>query len=712
MNKGFFYNITHSSGRESLIPLFILLLVCACARIGSPDGGPYDETPPRVVRSYPDNQAVNAKQQRVQIYFDEYIKLENPSEKVIVSPPQKEMANVRASGKSVRIDLFDTLQANTTYTIDFSDAIEDNNEGNPMGNYTFSFSTGPTIDTMEVAGYVLSAENLEPVKGMLVGLYRDSAFHSADADTIFRTRPFERVARTNGSGRFVIKGVADGRYRVFALQDVDGDFVFSQKNEAIAFDTVVFSTYSRPDIRLDTVWRDSTHYDSIRAVGYTHFYPDNIVLRSFTESGQDRHLLKIQREALDHFTAYFTAPVPDNYIPAQLPSDSATATVPSDSATATVPPDSTTATVPSGSPEGPPSTLPRIQGVNFEGDGGFITEASARGDTITYWIPDTLIAYQDTLEMYFSYLESDTLHQLYWRTDTLPLVPKVTRARQLEEIAEKTAEWEKEQRKLAKKDKNFKPQENPHLTTYLGVQCKPAGNITPSQNPLFTFSEPVLTPPDSAAMHLYVKVDTLWNPEPFEFEPEEGSPRSYRLYAEWELATQYRFEIDSAGVKGVLGHVNKAFKQEFRVGKSEEYGTLYIQIIGPDTGLVVQLLSGSDKPVAQERTNKDGRAEFYYLKPGEYYLRCFADADADGVWSTGDYASKRFPEETFYFPKVIPVRAAWEVEQKWELRGIDTIKQKPDKITKQKPDKQKKKKERNSERNAAMQRESKRRSGN
>jgi hypothetical protein len=110
MNKGFFYNIKHSSGRESLIPLFILLLVCACARIGSPDGGPYDETPPRVVRSYPDNQAVNAKQQRVQIYFDEYIKLENPSEKVIVSPPQKEMANVRASGKSVRIDLFDTYR--------------------------------------------------------------------------------------------------------------------------------------------------------------------------------------------------------------------------------------------------------------------------------------------------------------------------------------------------------------------------------------------------------------------------------------------------------------------------------------------------------------------------------------------------------------------------------------------------------------------------
>ena len=147
MNKGFFYNIKHSSGRESLIPLFILL------NIGTPDGGLYDETPPRIIHTSPHQGARDITPKKVTLEFNEYIKLENPSEKVIVSPPQKEMANVRASGKSVRIDLFDTLQANTTYTIDFSDAIEDNNEGNPMGNYTFSFSTGPTIDTMEVADF-------------------------------------------------------------------------------------------------------------------------------------------------------------------------------------------------------------------------------------------------------------------------------------------------------------------------------------------------------------------------------------------------------------------------------------------------------------------------------------------------------------------------------------------------------------------------------
>ena len=150
--------------------IFIILGVCACANIGSPDGGPYDERPPQVLSSSPVNQAVNSDKKKISILFNEYVKIENASDKVIVSPPQEEMPVIRAVGKSVRIELFDTLQPNTTYTVDFSDAIVDNNEGNPMGNFTYSFSTGEHIDTMEVSGYVLDASNLEPVKGILVGL--------------------------------------------------------------------------------------------------------------------------------------------------------------------------------------------------------------------------------------------------------------------------------------------------------------------------------------------------------------------------------------------------------------------------------------------------------------------------------------------------------------------------------------------------------------
>ena len=156
--------------------LYIFCIACVvvgCARMGSPDGGWYDDDPPVVIGSNPVDQSTNVSAKKISIYFDEYIKLEDATNKVIVSPPQLEAPEIKATGKRIVVELQDTLKENITYTIDFSDAISDNNEGNPLGNYTYSFSTGDRIDTMEVAGYVLDASNLEPIKGILVGLYED-----------------------------------------------------------------------------------------------------------------------------------------------------------------------------------------------------------------------------------------------------------------------------------------------------------------------------------------------------------------------------------------------------------------------------------------------------------------------------------------------------------------------------------------------------------
>ena len=114
----------------------------------------------------------------------------------------------------------------------------------------------------------------------------------------------------------------------------------------------------------------------------------------------------------------------------------------------------------------------------------------------------------------------------------------------------------------------------------------------------------------------------------------------------------------------------------------------------------MQLLNGSDKPIATERANADGRAEFYYVKPGIYYLRCFVDSNGDGVWTTGDYDAGIPPEETHYFPQALTVKALWELNQNWEPRAIAAMRQKPAKITKQKPDKEKQIKQRNRERAA------------
>ena len=122
--------------------------------------------PALAIGSSPLDQSANVHSKKITIFFDEYIKLEDATNKVIVSPPQLEMPEIKAAGKRIIVELKDTLKENTTYTIDFSDAITDNNEGNPMGNYTYCFSTGEQIDTFEVAGYVLDASNLEPIKGL------------------------------------------------------------------------------------------------------------------------------------------------------------------------------------------------------------------------------------------------------------------------------------------------------------------------------------------------------------------------------------------------------------------------------------------------------------------------------------------------------------------------------------------------------------------
>lgn len=642
--------------KNLLLCLLALVLTAACASIGNPDGGRFDETPPRVVGSSPADGAVNVSKRKVQILFDEYIKLEKASEKVVISPPQIEPANVRADGKRVKVDFYDSLRANTTYTIDFSDAIEDNNEGNPMGQYTFSFSTGDVIDTMQVSGRVLNAADLEPIKGIMVGLYpADSTWN----DTLFRTRPFLRVSRTNGEGRFTIKGVKDGAYRVRALEDKDGDFVFSQKNERVAFDTTVYVTGSFPDVRMDTVWRDSLWYDSIRVVPYTHYTPDDVLLLAFLEDGQERHLLKTVYPEPTNFTFYFTAP-----------SDS----------------------------------TPRIKGLNFD-ERCLVADASLKNDTVTFWVTDTaLIHRQDTLSMILSYMETDTLGQLVVTNDTLDLSPKTTYAKIAAERSKQIEAWEKDRERRQKKAKKPLPyEENPYERIWLEAGFKPSGSLAPNQNVRYLAKEPILEV-DTTKIHFYVKKDTDWLPAPFLFLPEERSAKSYMLYAEWEPGQKYRFVMDTAAVVSVLEHESKSVRQEFHVRAVEEYGSIFIHVISPDTGVVVQLLSKNDKVEAQQRTDKDGNADFFFMKPGEYYMRCYVDANGNGQWDTGDYASGLQPERVYYFGKPLPLKAQWDLRQDWDIRAVDVARQKPMAITKQKPDKEKKLKNRNAERDREMQR--------
>lgn len=629
-----------------------MLTIVSCANIGSPDGGRYDEEPPVVISATPADKAVNVKSQKISILFNEFVKLANANEKVVISPPQLEMANVRAAGKRIRVTLYDSLQSNTTYTVDFSDAIEDNNEGNPMGFYTYSFSTGSVIDTMEMSGHVLSAENLEPVKGMLVGLYRADSTYD---DSLFRTKALIRVSRTNGSGQFTIKGIAPGKYRVFGLQDGDGDYRFSQKSEAIAFDSTIYIPTSKPDLRMDTCWRDTIYYDSIRVVPYTHYYPDNIVLRSFLEGKQDLHLLKTERPEPDWFRLYFTAPM---------------------------------------------DTLPIIRGLNFD-ESCLVLEASEKNDTLTYWITDTTFTHgTDSLEMEMRSLDTDTLGNLTWRTDTFMLVARKGWAKIREERQKNIDEWNKNREKRAKKSKTpLPPENNPHEQVFLDMKITPTGALDPNKNLVIKVDEPI-SAIDTSGIHLYAVRDSNLYEEPYLLLPTPHNAKAYTLYAEWKPDCKYSVTVDSAAITGIMGHVNRRGKTELRVRKLEEYGTLIVNLVSPDTSVVVQLLSSSDKVVTQQKASADGVAEFYYLRPDTYYMRCFVDRNGNGIWDVGEYETQVQPEPVFYFPKPMNVRAGWDVEQAWDVYGIPLVEQKPRVLVKQKADKQKTPQERNKERDA------------
>ena len=393
--------------RKVLAVVTVIAALYSCASIGRPDGGPLDETPPRFIGSTPAAGALNNTKTKVSLSFDEFIKLEKANEKVVISPPQVQQPEIKASGKKISVNLLDSLKPNTTYTIDFSDAIVDNNEGNPLGNFAFTFSTGSAIDTMEVSGTLLEASNLEPVKGMLVGM------HSNLSDTAFTKLPFDRVARTDSRGHFTIRGVAPGKYRIFGLMDADQNFAFSQKSEALAFNDSLVIPRWEERIRQDTTWVDSLTIDTVVERKYTYYLPDNVILRSFKEDLFSQYLVKNERLTPEKFTLYFAAKA---------------------------------------------DTLPVLKGLNFDEMDAFIIEKNLTNDTIHYWVKDSLLYKQDTLSLSLNYLYTDTLNQLVPRTDTLNLVAKTVK---------KAVDEPKKKKKKKGEEEEPEPTKFLHVSTYI-----------------------------------------------------------------------------------------------------------------------------------------------------------------------------------------------------------------------------------------------------
>lgn len=600
--------------RNLILTVFAAAFILSCANIARPSGGPIDTTPPAFVKSTPTPNQLNFNKNKIEIEFDEIIQIDKPTEKVVVSPSQKNMPEIQASGRKVIVTLQDSLIPNTTYTIDFADAITDNNENNPLYNFCFSFSTGNSIDTLQVGGILLNAEDLEPVTGMLVGL------HSNLNDSAFTQTPMQRIAKSDAYGRFSIKNIGAGTYRIYGLNDANRDYKFDNPSENIAFLDSTITPSVTMVLHTDTIWADSITIDTIKTMTLPHFYPNNIVLKVFNEQFKTRYLEKFERKERNRFSLVFAAP---------------------------------------------DDTLPTLTPLNFERQDWAIVEKNPTNDTLLYWIKDSVIYNMDTLQFVADYNRTDSLRQLTPYKDTLNLI-----------FRERPIPVRK-----SKKDKKDEEKQNIEFMK-ITPQFSAIVNIYDKLH--FVFDQP-LDSIKKESLKLELKVDTIWTPvTDYTFYQDSLQHRTYTLKTRWKPGGEYRISLDSLAAVNIYGNPSNKLSQSFRVKTAEEYSNFYIETLGVKDSAFVELLNANDKAVRKSPVI-DGGAEFIYVDPGTYYIRLIKDLNGNGKFDTGNFAEKRQPEEVFYYPVSIDLKANWDVEQSWDVYALPIDKQKPLEITKNKP---------------------------
>jgi len=214
----------------------LLLLWAACARVGSPTGGEQDKTPPKVVKTIPPNESVNFTGNRIRIYFDEFVTLRDIRKQLIISPPLAYFPEITPSGnasKYINIKILDTLRPNTTYTFNFGKSIQDNNEGNPLSFYTYTFSTGNTIDSLTLKGSIKDALRPKAENFVNVMLYEMGEKYSDSV--VYKQRPIYVVNTLDSLTTFELLHLKAGKYMLVGMKDKDNNYLFDPKTDKIGF---------------------------------------------------------------------------------------------------------------------------------------------------------------------------------------------------------------------------------------------------------------------------------------------------------------------------------------------------------------------------------------------------------------------------------------------------------------------------------------------
>ena len=585
----------------------LVVLLSGCAKISSPSGGLRDRLPPVVVKSVPLNGVRNFRGNKLEIIFNEYVVLDNISEKFMVSPPMKKKPRVFIKGKGVDVEFDDKLKDSTTYTFYFQDAIKDLNEGNILQNYQFVLSTGPVIDSLSVTGNIYNAYNLEVPEKTIVLMYRELA-----DSAVIKHLP-EYISRVDQSGYFRIDNIRPGTYRLFGLKDADNSKNYNLPDEEFAFmDSTVVITAEKNFIPPPIIINDTTALKKGVNKRGAVIKDTTTVKKGEVKIPEPATLMGEYR--LFQFAAlkklhYLTSSKRDlKYQMLFILS---------------LPPDSMKFEF----------TIPKADIKSY------ITEPSRNRDTLKVWLADSSLYSQPQISTIVKYPFTDSLGITGYKQDTImmrflaPRAPRVTKIKR---------------------------------TIFTYESNIVSGFLKPGQTIVFNSKTP-FRPPDSSKIKLYELVLTTKQKIPYQLVKDSLNSCKYYLKSKLAVGKKYLFIADSASFGNIYNEHSDSLGIKFSIKESESYCKLTLDIKNYVGDRIIQLLDKSEKLIAEGYMKKDGKIVFPLLESGFYRVRVIYDLNGDKKWTTGDFGTHRQPEPVSYYPAEIELKTGWELDQVWDI---------------------------------------------
>ena len=598
--------------------LVVIIIIAACAKISTPSGGPKDRTPPVVVKTVPLYAARNFHGNKIEIIFDEYVVLDNINEKFMVSPPMKKKPRVFTRGKGVEIEFDDKLKDSTTYTFYFQDAIKDLNEGNILQNYQFVLSSGPVIDSLSVTGNIFNAFNLEVPEKTEAFLYRELA------DSAVKKHLPEYISRVDQDGYFRINNVRPGIYRLYGLKDLDNSKNYNSPDEEFAFmDSTVIITPEKNFIPAPPVVKDTTLEKKATVKAPK---PGKKGINKSSSAANDTAKLK-KPEPVPLTGEYklfqFAAIKKAHYLAGSRREQKNLMTY-----VLSLPPD----------------TMSFEFSIPGTSEKSYFTEYTRNRDTLMVWLVDSVLYSQALISTIVRFPFTDTLGVTGYKQDTVPMrfaAPRPTKG-------------------TPKIKKNAFTVEN-------NIQ---SGFLKPGQTILFKSKTP-FAPPDTSRIKLYEVLQTTRLKVSYSFIKDTTNSCRYFLTAKLGEKKNYLFVADSAAFSDIYNERTDSIGIKFSIKDPESYCKLTIDIKNYEGSRIIQLLDKTEKLIAENYTEKDGKTVFSLLDPGTYRVKVIYDLNRDRKWTTGDFDTHRQPEPVSYYPTEIELKPGWELnftdDKAWDI---------------------------------------------